>query len=107
MGRNILANERSAKANRDALALFSKALALDPDGVPALLGYASVMIIEAGGEWVLPEERPARLDLAEAATERALKRERANAYAHQLMGVLLRIADIRIALRRRSSAPSC
>jgi tetratricopeptide (TPR) repeat protein len=94
LGRTILANERSAKANRDALALFAKALALDPDWVPALLGYAGVMIIEATGEWVPAEERPARLDQAEAATERALAREPANAYAHQLRGVLLRIRGL-------------
>jgi DNA-binding winged helix-turn-helix (wHTH) protein/Flp pilus assembly protein TadD len=91
LGRSVLANERSAKANREALALFGKALAADPDWVPALLGYASVMIIEVGGEWVSPEERPVRLDQAEAAIERALKREPASAYAHQLMGVLLRM----------------
>jgi adenylate cyclase len=91
LGRSILASERSAKANREALALFSKALALDPDWVPALLGYADVMVIQVGGEWVPLEERPARLDQAEAAIERALAREPANALAHHLKGVLLRM----------------
>jgi DNA-binding winged helix-turn-helix (wHTH) protein/cytochrome c-type biogenesis protein CcmH/NrfG len=91
LGRNIIANERSAKSIRDALAHFAKALALDPDWVPALLGYASVMIIEVGGEWVPPEERPARLDQARGTVERALKVQPTSAYAHQLKGVLLRM----------------
>ena len=91
LGRNILTSERSAKANQEALALFAKALALDPDWAPALLGYASVMIIQVGGEWVPLEERPARLDQAEASIERALAREPTSAYAHQLKGVLLRM----------------
>ena len=94
LGQNIMANDRSAKANRDALALFAKALALDPDWVPALLGYASIMVIQVGGDWVPPDERPARLDQAEAAVERALKREPENAHAHQLRGVLFRMRSV-------------
>ena len=94
LGQNIVADERSAKANRAALALFAKALALDPDWVPALLGYASIMVIQVGGEWVPLDERPARLDQAEAAVERALEREPENAHAHQLRGVLSRMRDV-------------
>jgi DNA-binding winged helix-turn-helix (wHTH) protein/cytochrome c-type biogenesis protein CcmH/NrfG len=91
LGRTVLQNERSAKTNREALGLFSKALALDPDWVPALLGYASVMVIEVGGEWVPPAERPARLDQAEAAVERAIRLEPTNAVAHLIRGVVLRM----------------
>lgn len=91
LARAILDNERSAQANRDALALYAKALALDPEWVPALLGYARVMIIEVDGAWVSPEERPARMDQAEAAIARAIKLDPTNAFAHQLRGVVLRI----------------
>jgi DNA-binding winged helix-turn-helix (wHTH) protein/cytochrome c-type biogenesis protein CcmH/NrfG len=91
LGRNVLAAERSATANQKALALFAKALDADPDWVPALLGYADVLVIQVGGKWVPFEERPARLDQAEAATERALKLEPGNAHAHHLKGVVLRM----------------
>jgi len=91
LGRNALTSERSAKANQEALALFGKALAIDPDLVPALLDYAQVLIIEVAGKWVPLEHWPARLDQAEASVERALAREPANGYAHQLKGVLLRM----------------
>jgi DNA-binding winged helix-turn-helix (wHTH) protein len=91
LGRTIMLGERSAKANREALSHFTKALSLDPNSVPALLGYATMMIIEVGGEWVPPHERPQRLDLAEAAIERALKREPESTYAHQIKGVVLRM----------------
>jgi DNA-binding winged helix-turn-helix (wHTH) protein/cytochrome c-type biogenesis protein CcmH/NrfG len=91
LARAILDNERSAQANRDALTLYGKALALNPDWVPALLGYARVMIIEVGGAWVPLDERPARVDQAEAAIERAIKLDPTNAFAHQLRGVVLRM----------------
>jgi tetratricopeptide (TPR) repeat protein len=90
LGRNVLASERSAKANRDALTLFSKALDLDTDWVPALLGLADVLVIQVGGEWVSLDERPVRLDQADSATERALRLEPANSHAHHLKGVVLR-----------------
>lgn len=91
MGRTILLGERSANANREALSHFEKALSLDPNSVPAMLGYASVMIIEVAGEWVPPHERPQRLDLAEANVTRALEREPENANAHQANGIILRM----------------
>lgn len=91
LGRNVLTSERSAKANQEALALLGKALAIDPDLVPALLDYAHVLIIEVAGKWVPLEHWPARMDQAEASVERALAREPASGYAHQLKGILLRM----------------
>ena len=91
MARAILDGERSAKANREALALFDKALAIDPDWVPALLGYATVMLIDVGEGWVRPPERAARLDQAKAAVERAIKLDPGNYLAHQVLGDVQRL----------------
>jgi adenylate cyclase len=94
LGHAIVSGERSAKANREALAHFGRALAIDPDWVPALLGYASVLVIEVGGDWVPPDQRPSRLAQAQAAVERALQLEPSNARAHQLRAVLLRMTGV-------------
>ena len=107
MARAILDGERSAKANREALALFDKALAIDPDWVPALLGYATVMLIDVGEGWVRPPERAARLDQAKAAVERAVNLDPGNYLAHQALGDVLRMrgdADGALAALRRSLA---
>jgi len=113
MARAILDNERSAKANREALALLDKALASDPDWVPALLGYTTVMLIDVGEGWVRPPERAARLDQAKAAVERAIKLDPANYLAHQALGDVLRmrgdpdgaLAALERALALNPSAP--
>jgi DNA-binding winged helix-turn-helix (wHTH) protein/cytochrome c-type biogenesis protein CcmH/NrfG len=91
LGRAILDNERSPKANREALALFAKALAIDPDCVPALLGYARVMVVDVGDGWVPPHERLSRLDQAKAAAERAIRLDATNANAYHLLGGALRL----------------
>jgi tetratricopeptide (TPR) repeat protein len=91
MARAILDGERSAKANRAALALLDKALAIDQDWVPALLGYATVMLIDVGEGWVRPPERTGRLDQAKAAAERAIRLQPANYLAHQALGDILRM----------------
>ena len=91
MARAVLDGERSAKSNREALALLDKALAIDPDWVPALIGYTTVMLIDVGEGWVRPPERAARLDQAKAAVERAIKLDAANYLAHQALGDVLRM----------------
>jgi DNA-binding winged helix-turn-helix (wHTH) protein/tetratricopeptide (TPR) repeat protein len=90
LGSTILANERSAKANREALALFTKALALDPNTVPALLGYAQVMILDVREAWAPDDEHRRRLDQAEAAIRRALALRPEHPRAHHMLGFLLR-----------------
>jgi DNA-binding winged helix-turn-helix (wHTH) protein/tetratricopeptide (TPR) repeat protein len=113
LGHAILDNERSLKANGDALAHFNKALAIDPNWVPALLGYARVMVIEVGEGWVPPPERAARLDQAKAAAERAVRLEAANYLAQQMLGDVLRmrgdpqaaLAALERALALNPSAP--
>ncbi len=91
LGQAVLTGERSSKTIREALIHFGKALAIDPDWVPALVGYASVLVIEVGGDWVAPDQRPSRLQEAQTAVERALRLQPASYRAHQLRGVLLRM----------------
>lgn len=91
LGQAVISGPRSRNANREAMEHFGKALAVDPDWVPALLGYATVLVIEVGGQWVPADQWPARLKQAEAAVERALRLKPGNARAHQLRGVLLRL----------------
>lgn len=90
LGRAVLANERSPKANREALAFFAKALDLNADFVPALLGYAKVTIVDVREGWAPRDERQARLDEAEAAIKRALTLRPKHPVAHHLHGFLLR-----------------
>jgi len=91
LGRAILDKERSAKAAGEALALFDKALGIDPDCVPALLGYTMVLVADIVEGWSPRDERPARLDQAETAVERAIKLEAKSERGHFYRGVLLRL----------------
>jgi DNA-binding winged helix-turn-helix (wHTH) protein/tetratricopeptide (TPR) repeat protein len=90
LGRAVLDREHTAAANKEALALFDKALALNPDSKLALLGYARVMIVDVTDGWAPPEERAARLDQAEAAIERAIKLDPKHAPAYLQRGFLWR-----------------
>jgi DNA-binding winged helix-turn-helix (wHTH) protein len=90
LGRAVLDRNHTADANREALALFDKALALDPNSKLALLGYARVMIVDVTDGWAPPEEHPARLDQAEAAIERAIKLDPEHAAAYLQRGFLWR-----------------
>ena len=91
LGQAVITGERSSKTIREALTHFGKALAVDPDWVPALLGYASVLVIQVGGDWVPPDQHPALLQQAQAAVHRALGLEPSSHRAHQLRGILLRM----------------
>jgi DNA-binding winged helix-turn-helix (wHTH) protein/cytochrome c-type biogenesis protein CcmH/NrfG len=91
LGQAVLTGPRSANSIREALGHFGKALSIDPNWVPALVGYASVLVIEVGGDWVPPDQRPARLEQAQAAVQRALRLQPSSYRAHQLKGVLLRM----------------
>lgn len=89
---HALLDKRTPKTNtsNDVLVLFDKALSLDPNSVPALLGYARAMLIEVMEGWAQRDLRLARLDQAEIAIERAVKLEPRNAAAHRLRASLLR-----------------
>lgn len=90
LGEAALRAEHSAKANRGAIVLFDRALALDPDHVPALIASASARTTGVVEGWVPRDEAPVRLDAAARAIERALKLEPGNAAAHRVKGALLR-----------------
>jgi DNA-binding winged helix-turn-helix (wHTH) protein/Flp pilus assembly protein TadD len=90
LGRAAFDRERSPRANKEALAYFDKALALDPNNVAALLGYARSMMVDAMAGWVVRHERPTRLQQALVAADRAIALEPNNSYAHYLRGVVLR-----------------
>lgn len=90
LARAILDDRHTPQANKEALALFDKALALDPSSIVALLGYARAMLVDVTDGWAPPEERPLRLDQAEAAIERAIKVDPTHANAHFYRGFLWR-----------------
>ncbi len=91
LGRAILQEEPGrTRANLEALAFFDRALAIDPDHVPALLGKASAHIRDVNEHWTTRDEAPARLDAAAAAIDRALRLEPGNAAVLRGKGVVLR-----------------
>jgi DNA-binding winged helix-turn-helix (wHTH) protein/tetratricopeptide (TPR) repeat protein len=91
LGRAILEEEpRAARANREALALFDKALAVDPDHVPAIVDKATAHIRQVHEHWVARGEAPALIDAAAAAVDRALRLEPGNTAVLRLKGVVLR-----------------
>jgi Tfp pilus assembly protein PilF len=91
LGRAILQEQPGGSAaNREALAFFEKALAVEPDHVPALLGKALVNIRYVNEHWTTRDEAPARIDAAVAAIDRALRLEPRNAAILRSKGVVLR-----------------
>jgi DNA-binding winged helix-turn-helix (wHTH) protein/tetratricopeptide (TPR) repeat protein len=91
LGRAILQEEPGrTRANLEALAYFDKALAVDPDHVPALLGKASAHIRQVHEHLATRDEAPVWIDAAAAAIDRALRLEPRNAAVLRGKGVVLR-----------------
>jgi DNA-binding winged helix-turn-helix (wHTH) protein/tetratricopeptide (TPR) repeat protein len=90
LANSITDKERGPKARREALALYDKALALDPDFVPALLGSAHAIIVDTIEHSMPAAERAVRLAQAELAILRAIKLEPSSGSAHRWHGILLR-----------------
>lgn len=88
--RAILDERHSAHANREAVTLFEKALALDPNSITALLGYARGMLVDVTDGWASSEERLLRFAQAETAIERAITLDPTHANAHFYRGFLWR-----------------
>jgi DNA-binding winged helix-turn-helix (wHTH) protein/TolB-like protein len=73
LGRAIIANPWGLEGTRQAKALFDKAYALDPDMIPALLGYGRTRVNLVLNRWVPGEHWKGLLDEAEPAIRRAIE----------------------------------
>jgi DNA-binding winged helix-turn-helix (wHTH) protein/TolB-like protein/Flp pilus assembly protein TadD len=93
LGRALLSNERDAQANKQALAMYERALALDPDWIPALLGYGRSIVDDVRNGWMSRDAQAAHLLEAERAIEHAIKLKPDLWGAHHLRGSLLRTKD--------------
>jgi DNA-binding winged helix-turn-helix (wHTH) protein/tetratricopeptide (TPR) repeat protein len=91
LGRSLMNNERSAKTNGEAIALFEKALAIDPEDFLALVNYARATADHILNLWAPPEERAERVVKAEAAVKLALRLDSSYAGAHTAHGGVLRV----------------
>jgi DNA-binding winged helix-turn-helix (wHTH) protein/tetratricopeptide (TPR) repeat protein len=90
LGRARLVGERGAKANREAHALFEKALALDPNSIMAMLGFARTIVDDVLNGWVPMRQHPALLDRAEAMIQRVIELEPRSREGHLQRGILAR-----------------
>jgi tetratricopeptide (TPR) repeat protein len=90
LGNAVFDKERTREANREAFVLFDKALALDPNLVSALIGYARAILVNVTEGWLHQSERAMLLNQAETALQRAIKLEPNNGRAYQWYGNLWR-----------------
>jgi DNA-binding winged helix-turn-helix (wHTH) protein/TolB-like protein len=90
LGRSLMSGQGGAKANQNAMAFFDKARALDPNSVPALLGYARTRVNAVLNGWVPADEANALLDAAEPAIKRAIEIDSRDVGLHVLRGAYLR-----------------
>lgn len=90
-GRVILEGERDAAGNQKAMALFDKAVAMDPKHIQALLGYARTRVVTVGNGWVPATDRPRHLADAEVAVARILAIDKSTVGAHLLRGAIERV----------------
>jgi DNA-binding winged helix-turn-helix (wHTH) protein/tetratricopeptide (TPR) repeat protein len=89
-GRVLLESERDAEVTLRAMALFDKALALNPKHTPALLGFARTRVDAVANGWVKTEEWPKVLADAAGAVDRVIERDATNVGAHLLRGTIER-----------------
>lgn len=90
LGRALLSGKGNAKVNADAMALFQKAVDLDPNSVPALQGYARTKISAVFGGWAPRDQRSLWLDQSETAISRIIEQRPRSYGAYRLRGSLLR-----------------
>jgi len=90
LGRALMSGQGGAKANRNAMAFFDKARVLDPNSVPALLGYGRTRVNAALNGWVSAEEANALLDAAEPVIKHAIEIDSRDVGLHVLRGAYLR-----------------
>jgi tetratricopeptide (TPR) repeat protein len=90
LGRELMNSQRSARTNAEAIALLEKALRLEPAHFLANTIFARATADHVLNGWAPREGRAERLERAEAAVQRALKRHPTSAGAHLTRGALLR-----------------
>lgn len=90
LGRWLMNNERSARTNAEAIALFEKAIDIDPANFEALAHYARATADHILNGWAPKNERAARIAKAETAIKQAIKLEPDSAGAHLTHGGVLR-----------------
>ncbi len=89
-GRALLESERGRDVNSRAMALFDKALALDPNSIQALLGSARTRVDSAAGGWAAEANWAAVLKDAAKAVDRVIALDKTSTGAHLLRGVIER-----------------
>jgi DNA-binding winged helix-turn-helix (wHTH) protein/tetratricopeptide (TPR) repeat protein len=75
LGRSLMNDERSAKTNGEAIALFERAIALDGENFLALGNFARATADHFLNGWAPASERASRLAKAEEAINKAIKLE--------------------------------
>jgi tetratricopeptide (TPR) repeat protein len=90
LGRSLMAGPGGREGNQKALAFFDQARALDPDLVPALLGYGRTRVNMVLNGWVPADEWDRLLDEADAAITHAAEIDSRDVGLHVLRGAYLR-----------------
>jgi DNA-binding winged helix-turn-helix (wHTH) protein/TolB-like protein len=90
LGRSFMSERGGREANRRALAFFDQARALDPNLIPALLGYGRTRVNMALNGWVSAEEARRLLDEAEPAIAHATELDSRDVGVQVLRGAYLR-----------------
>jgi tetratricopeptide (TPR) repeat protein len=90
LGRSLMNDERSAKTNGEAIALFQKAIDMDGENFLALGHFARATADHVMNGWAPQSERADRLAKAEEAINKAIKLEPISAGAFLTRGGVLR-----------------
>jgi DNA-binding winged helix-turn-helix (wHTH) protein/Tfp pilus assembly protein PilF/TolB-like protein len=90
LGRSLMNDERSAKTNGEAIALFEKAIAMDGKNFMALGHFARASADHIMNGWAPQSERAGLLAKAEEAVNEAIKLEPKSAAAFLTRGGVLR-----------------
>jgi len=90
LGRSLMSGQGGREGNRRALTFFDKARALDPNLVPALLGYGRTRVNMVLNGWVSADEGNQLLDQADVAIKRANEIDSRDVGLQVLRGAYLR-----------------
>jgi DNA-binding winged helix-turn-helix (wHTH) protein/TolB-like protein len=90
LGRSLMSEQGGREGNQRSRTLFDKAYALDPNLVPALLGYGRTRVNMVLNGWVPADEANRLLDEAESAIKRANEIDSRDVGLQVLRGAYLR-----------------